>query len=280
MAFKMKSGNKVSFKNMGSSPAKQGYNTELEGADASVGENFKKAQTKKLELANALEEEKRAAANTPEGIEKGKQSEYEKKGAYSDKNRKGNTLDDLKKENVRKEELSREDDGIEGNEGKMYEGDADTDYASDALAYKSNARRKDDNKTRNLKTKLEDQANKNSSKTNDVTEERKGIMRIFGKTKQYTKAERQADKATNKANRTKDRDAQLSDKIRNEKGTGRSGFGFNIKNALIGGDLASGVSYGANHKNTKKTINKRAKKVKQTAIKKSGDAIRDALKNK
>ena len=289
----MRSGNKVSFKNMGSSsPAKQDYNTNLEGADDSVGKNFRAAQTKKMELANAKEEARLAVENTPD-------AKYKKKGAYSDKNRGGNTLEDLKKKNIREEKESRAADDDLTNDYNRTEWDpaSGVDYDPDLGHYKSDAQRKDDAKTRSAQTDLNTETRNENAKTtkkgnkeNDVTEQRtkensNWLGRTFlGKTRKYTKAERESDKVLKESNKAKtkdektsDRDKQLADKITTEKGTGKSGFGFDWKKMLYGGDIASGISYGAKHKNTKKTIDRRAKNKKGENIKKKGDKNRSNL---
>ena len=229
MAFKMRSGNKVSFKNMGGSPAKQSDGTINIDTELDDGSLYKRNTAKRIELEN-IDTEKRqlkeqAEADyltSAEGIDETADAAYEKKGAYDEKNRKGNTLDDLAEKNKRKA-------GSTGWEEGDNVSDADTEK------YKSKEQLNQDKKT-----------NKKISKTNLDTQDRKSGFwnKVLGP-KQYTDTEKKADK-----------EAHLEGKLQREKGTGKSGFSFSLKNALIGDSLGAGLDYGAKHKQTQKKINK------------------------
>ena len=246
MAFKMRSGNKVSFKNMGGSPAKEEVIAPLDD-----GEVHNKHKARQIELEN-IDTEKRqlkeqAEADylaSDEGIDDTADKAYEKKGAYDEKNRKGNTLDDLAEKNKRKA-------GSSGWE----EGDNVKD--TDTEKYKSKEQLKQDYKTA-----------KKRSRTNfgdDATEDRRFLGMKIG-TKQYTKAEKK-----------KDKDAYLKAKEQREKGTGKSAFSFSLKNALIGDSLGAGLSYGAKHKKTAKKIEKRERDTKDEVLKTTNKSTRKRL---
>ena len=243
MAFKMRSGNKISFKSMGSSPVKQSAATDeglvsIGKTDADVFRN-NEAKIELLKLQNQERERKEKEAG-----------EKEAKRPTVDKLR-----DRSKKEeqDVSGEILSENRDAPDGD--------------NDMNQYKSKEQIKQDNKTRKLISR------KNSSdevggpnNLSDYSEDRK----IFGMkvgTRQYTKAEKARDK-----------DAHLADKLQREKGTGENAYSFNLKNALLGDSFASGLTYGAKHKKTQKKINKRAKKVASDEAKISGKYQRKDIK--
>ena len=74
MAFKMKSGNKVSFKNMGSSPAKQDIDTSLDSsdADAIIERDVERKRNKELAVQIANLESKDSQADRTKRILEGK----------------------------------------------------------------------------------------------------------------------------------------------------------------------------------------------------------------
>jgi len=280
----MRSGNKVSFKNMGSSPAKQDVTPKDDGLvnpnETTAGKDFL-ARQQAIKLQKENEEAAKIAeqAKTPEAIAKKEEDAFKSKGAYSATNREGNTLDDLRTENVRKEKEGRLNDSDPNNDYDMGEWDATSgiDYDPDLGHYKSKTQLSEEKKTRNLQTKTDAKNRKKSSKENDVTERRKFLGIDLGERK-YTKAERQADKKTKQEQKRTDKNKTLTDRLAHEKGTGKSGFSFSLKNALLGDNIASGLSYGARHKNTQKTIDKIAKNKKSEATKQRGKENRKNIK--
>jgi len=280
----MRSGNKVSFKNMGSSPAKQSVAPKDDGlinpSETTAGKDFlAKQQAIKLQRENEEAAKTAKDAKTPEAIAKKEEDAFKSKGAYSATNREGNTLDDLRTENVRKEKEGRLNDGDKNNDYDMGEWDATSglDYDPDLGHYKSKTQLSEEKKTRNLQTKTDAKNRKNTSKENDVTERRKFLGIDLGERK-YTKAERKADKKAKQEQKHTDKNKTLTDRLAHEKGTGKSGFSFSLKNALLGDNIASGLSYGARHKNTQKTIDKRAKNKKSEATKQRGKENRKNIK--
>ena len=95
MAFKMKSGNKVSFKNMGSSPAKQDIDTSLDSsdADAIIERDVERKRNKELAVQIANLESKDSQADRTKRILEGKGTDAdrikaEKTRAEVEKNKK------------------------------------------------------------------------------------------------------------------------------------------------------------------------------------------------
>jgi len=164
MAFKLRSGNKISFKNMGSSPVKQTDDglVSIGKTDADVFRN-NEAKIELLKLQNQERERQK--------LESGESKETPTVDKLRDRSKK-------EEQDVSGEILSENRDAPDGD--------------NDMNQYKSKEQIKQDNKTRKLISR------KNSSDEvgddiYDPTEDRK----IFGMkvgTKQYTKGERTRDK--------------------------------------------------------------------------------------
>jgi len=230
----MRSGNKVSFKNMGGSPAKvTDYTKELTG-DASAADAVKNTRASILERKYAEEQRianQSALNNMP-------------------------TKQERRDENIQEERMSRSKDGKIG--AKLIESIKDRDKREEG-EYGSKEKLNQEKKNR-----------KTTSKTNDVTEDRKFLgMKLPGKlgTRQYTKEERR-----------KDKDKTLEDRAQREKGTGRSKTSFNVRKAILGGSSAAGVEKDAAYKSTEKKIAKRKTKQEAKETRKTGREDREALK--
>ena len=201
MAFKMRSGNKVSFKNMGGSPAKQeSEDTKLVSkgeTDADIW-RIKKAEKDAAKLQ--LQKESRS-------------------------------LKELRDYNVRQEQEASD------RKRSLTEGVNVTD--DDVNQYKSKEQLLQDRVTRNV--------------------ERRQM--------EYGSDER-------KAQLVKDRDATLRDKLQRAKGTGRNTMTFDWRQALLGGDIKSGMRYEPAHEVLQRKIDKRAKKAKKKEARKKGQEER------
>tara|TARA_R110000744_G_scaffold199155_2_gene318400 strand:+ start:1391 stop:2344 length:954 start_codon:yes stop_codon:yes gene_type:complete len=228
MAFKMRSGNKVSFKNMGGSPAKQDDGL-INVSDTQSEVDLRKRQ----DLAD-----QRASDNYIAGSQDGARSTKTKKSGeniLSVENRSDKTLKDLREYNVKKEQKAS------GRKKALTEGANVTDKDTDK--YKSKAQINQEKKTRNV--------------------ERRQM--------EYGSDER-------KTQRVKDKDATIKDKLQRAKGTGRSTMTFNWKDALVGGDLSSGMRYEPAHEVLKRKQAKRKTKAITKAARKTGREAREVLK--
>ena len=233
MAFKMRSGNKVSFKNMGGSPAKvTDYTKELTG-DASAADAVKNTRASILERKYAEEQRianQSALNNMP-------------------------TKQERRDENIQEERMSRSKDGKIG--AKLVESIKDRDKRGE-FDYGSKEKLKQEKKIR-----------KTTSKTNDVTEDRKILgMKLPGKlgTRKYTKEERR-----------KDKDKTLEDRAQREKGTGKSKTSFNVRKAILGGSSAAGIEKDAAYKSTERKIKKRKTRQEAKETRKAGRDDREKL---
>ena len=247
MAFKLKSGNKVSFKNMGSSPAKQttDYTAGLTG-----GEDIKKRTEARL-LERQYAEERRKS----------------KRDAISNMP----TEEERRQQNIQEEQRSRDktipvatDDGV----GEMVvKGEKRVEGGSRDIDYKSKETLKQEKKTRNYKRK---QAKKDVKKyAKDLSKEDREKM---GLTKKNIRK-------ANKEQKRTDKDKTLKDRAKRERGTGESKAKVNWKKyALSGGDAAASVEHDAKYKSTEKKIAKRktkdAKKVTREMAKKKRKSLR------
>ena len=228
MAFKMRSGNKVSFKNMGGSPAKQDDGL-MDANDAQSAVDARKRQ----ELAD-----QRASDNYIAGSQDGARSTKAKKSdkdILSVENRSNKTLRDLREYNVKKEQKAS------GRKKALTEGANVTDKDTDK--YKSKAQINQERKTRNV--------------------ERRQME--WGSDKRKTQ-------------RVKDKDATIKDKLQRAKGTGKNTMTFNWKDALVGGDLSSGMRYEPAHEVLKRKQAKRTSKAITKTEREKGKADREALK--
>ena len=198
MAFKMRSGNKVSFKNMGGSPAKQ--DTSLVSKGETDADTWKLKKAEKDEAKLQLQKESRS-------------------------------LGELKDYNVRQEQETS------GRKNSLTEGVNVTD--DDVNQYKSKEQLLQDRVTRNT--------------------ERRQMEYGGGK---------------RKAQLTKDRDATLRDKLQRSKGTGRNTMTFDWRQALLGGDVKSGMRYEPAHEVLQRKIDKREKNAKKKVARKKGQEER------
>jgi hypothetical protein len=250
MAFKLKSGNKVSFKNMGSSPAKQttDYTAGLTG-----GEDIKKRTEARL-LEQQYAEERRKA----------------KRDAISNMP----TEEERRQENIQEERASRpEADPITGEVkiGKKLEEGKD---------YKTKETLKQEKKTRRY--------NRRQTKK-EANQKVKDAREASGKGSEdvkKAKAERKDTRRVMKAQKRADRTTTLEDRAKRERGTGESKAKVNWKKyALSGGDAAASVEHDAKYKSTEKKIAKRkakdAKKVtREMAQKERGGSAFSKAKKK
>ena len=241
MAFKMRSGNKVSFKNMGGSPAKQN-----EGLISANETQSALDAAKRQELA-----EQRASDNYDAGLQDGARSTKAKKSdkdILSVENRGEKTLKDLREYNIKKEQKASD------RTKALTEGAEVTDSDEDINKYKSKAQINQERKTARTR-----------GITTGETEDRK-IFGVKVGTRKYTKAERKADK-----------DIRLQDKLKRAKGTGTNTMTFNWKDALVGGDLSSGMRYEPAHEVLQRKIDKRKSKAEYKDARKTGREDREEL---
>jgi len=238
MAFKLKSGNKVSFKKMGSSPVKQttDYTAELTG-----GEDIKK-RTEAMMLEKNYAESQRQA----------------KREAISNMP----TKEEQRQQNIEEERRSRDitipvatDDGVREMVVKGKE-------LVEGKDYKTKETLKQEKKTRNYKRK---QAKKDVKKyAKDLSKEDREKM---GLTKKNI---RKANKEQKRADKTK----TLEDRAKRERGTGESRATFDWKKAVVGGSSAAGVGHEAKYKSTEKRIAKRKEKQETKKVRKEGQKER------
>ena len=236
MAFKMRSGNKVSFKSMGGSPAKVTDYTKGLTADTAATAAVDKTKASILERKYA-EEQRKANKSALDNMP---------------------TNQERRDENIQEERMSRSKDGKIG--AKLVESIKDSGERGEG-EYGSKEKIKQEKKSR-----------KTTSKTNDVTEDRKflGSKKILGISlgkKQYTKEEKR-----------KDKDETLKEKAKYERGTGKSKTKFNVKKAILGGSSAAGIEKDAAYKSTEKKIAKRKTKEEARKTRKTGKEEREVLK--
>ena len=236
MAFKMRSGNKVSFKNMGSSPTKQTDATADALAEGLGTGGLGSEVQGTLTEAQLLERRRK--------IEHELHKKEEKDFDYKEKKEE---IEDLSKDPSMSEMSTEEYIGS----GEVEIGDDDVNQ------YKTKEQIKQDAKTRKAK-----------SKANTETEARKFLGMKIG-TKQYTKAEKAADKK-----------AKLEDQLQRSKGTGEHKFTYNIGKALLADDFGSGIEYKPKEELIQKKLYKTAKKASDKAAKKKGKTDRKDLKKK
>jgi hypothetical protein len=246
MAFKLKSGNKVSFKNMGSSPAKQGYSTELPEGDAGAASAVQSTKDRLLleqQYANERAKARReAVSNMP-------------------------TEEERRQENIQEERKSRGEDILDETGKKI--GRTLGEELVEGEHYKTKEQLKQDKKTRRYERKQDKK---------EATKKVKAARKEYGRGSQEVKAEKEGRKETRKqvkAQKRVDKTKALEDRAQRERGTGESKGKVNWKKyALSGGDAAASVEHDAKYKSTEKKIAKRKAKDEKKATKKEGQKER------
>jgi len=220
MAFKLKSGNKVSFKSMGSSPAKQ-------------GEAFDRNDPKQTEALKKIRESKKTYPKSyTEKDVKFLKEQREDIVRREDLDEKGKAIWDAQRAKDKTKGEKSFDKFIDKKPSKKVKSPAKQGVTSDGVEIKSKKQISQENKTA-----------KTSSRTNEVTEDRKILGVKVGKRK-YTKAERKADKMANL--KAKQKRATGLEEI----GKGEKGFSWKEagKSVLRGegllGNIASGMGKG------------------------------------
>ena len=244
MAFKLKSGNKVSFKNMGSSPAKQ---TTDYAAALTGGEDIRKRTEARL-LEQQYAEERRKA----------------KRDAISNMP----TEEERRQENIQEERKSRGQDIIDPTTGEKTGRTLGKELV-EGKDYKTKETLKQEKKTRNYKRKQEKK---------EATQKVRDARKKYGKGSQEVKAEKEGRKETRKqvkAQKRLDKTKTLEDRAKRERGTGESKGKVNWKKYLLsGGDAAASVEHDAKYKSTEKKIAKRKAKDEAKQTRKEGQKER------
>jgi hypothetical protein len=150
MAFKLKSGNKVSFKKMGSSPAKQSYDTSLSGADEGALAAIQNTKDKLLLEQKYANERRKARLEAINNIP---------------------TKEERRTKNIEEERASRDE---YDEAGKLIKRGKEL---VEGVDFKSKEKLKQEKKTRRFKTKERNKELRAKVKSGDMTKGEKKLVK-------------------------------------------------------------------------------------------------------